>query len=148
MTKLTENTERRNQTGHLINSMLKDSKHLLAMLLEVSAIQHENTTKRDRKLLDDFCQALVDYIAAGHFGLFQRVTDGKERRKKVADFVVKIYSKIEQSTQISLGINERYRSSKNKIDLSNLQQDFSQLAEHITLRMDLEDQLIKQLMSI
>ena len=138
--------ERRGQASDLIDHMLAERHQLLALLLQVSGIKMDAPAKADHDLLNEFCQVLVDYIAAGHFGLYERIIEKKERRKGVSDLAVKIYPVIDETTQLSLAFNERYDSAKAGRDLSHLPQDLSRLGEALTARIELEDQLISRML--
>ena len=137
--------ERRSETPELIEHMLVERNQLLALLLKVSGIKTDSPSETDRDLLNEFCQVLVDYIAAGHFGLYERIIEKKERRKSVSDLAVKIYPYIDETTQLSLSFNERYDSANKSTDFSHLPQDLSRVGEALTARMELEDQLINQM---
>lgn len=139
--------ERRSKTPQLIDHMLAERNQLLALLLQVSGIKMDAPKKSDNDLLNEFCQVLVDYIAAGHFGLYERIIEKKERRKSVSDLAVKVYPFIDETTQLSLAFNERYDSSNHSTEFSKLPQDLSRLGEALTTRMELEDQLINQMLA-
>ena len=140
----TEN-ERRSSTPSLISNMLDERQQLFTLLLQVYKIEPLNTPESDMDLLNEFCQVLVDYIAAGHFGLYERIIEGRERRKKVAAIAMKIYPKIEDTTQLALRFNEKYAPDKAARDFSEIQQDLSRLGEELTSRIELEDRLLKEL---
>ena len=93
--------------------------------------------------LEEFDQVLVDYIAAGHFGLYERIAEGKERRKAVSNLAIEIYPRIKQTTEIALAFDEKYNSENDQQDLSKLQGDLSHLGEELATRIELEDQLIQ-----
>lgn len=136
--------ERRRYSTHLINNMLDERKQLLALLLQLSELDGNDPDESDSELVQDFCQVLVDYIAAGHFGLYQRIASGTERRREVVELSKNIYGDIEKSTQAALEFNEKY-DSENR-NLSSLPQDLSSLGEQLTTRIELEDQLIARLL--
>ena len=96
--------------------------------------------------LEEFVQVLVDYIAAGHFGLYQRIAEGKERRKAVSELAVQIYPRIERTTEVALAFDEKYNPENSSKDLSQLQQDLSLLGEELSTRIELEDQLINSIL--
>ena len=137
--------ERRSYTPGLISNMLKERQQLLALLLQTSRIEPENTPETDLDLLNEFCQVLVDYIAAGHFGLYERIIEGRERRKKVMDIAAQVYPEIENSTQTALSFNEKYAPDKTNRDFNKLHEDLSILGEELTSRIELEDRLISEL---
>ncbi|MGD9000364.1 MAG: Rsd/AlgQ family anti-sigma factor, partial [Granulosicoccaceae bacterium] len=58
-----------------------------------------------RERLDEFCQILVDYLAIGHFGLYQRIINGEERRDNVRELARKLYPDIANTTETALDFN-------------------------------------------
>ena len=140
-----ETVERRGGTSELISNMLTERNQLLALLLQASSMGAGNGEDLDRELLNEFCQVLVDYIASGHFGLYERIVEGTERRRSVADLAVKLYPRIEKTTQAALAFNEKYDADRETIDTSRLHEELSILGEELTNRIELEDQIIKKL---
>ena len=146
MSRASERTERRERTSNQIRSMLDERQELLSLMVELSEDCPKTGVRDGDERLNEFCQMLVDYIAAGHFGLYKRIADGRERRRGVADLAVQVYSKIEKTTGHALAFNEKYEPArKKKIDLSGLATDLSQLGEALAARIELEDQLISQI---
>ena len=125
--------------------MLAKRNQLLSFLIECSAFKSGNTADLDREVLNEFCQILVDYIASGHFGLYERIVEGTERRRGVAELAVKLYLLIDKTTQIALAFNEKYDPELKTLDISNLHEDLAKLGEELTNRIELEDQIIQKL---
>lgn len=140
---LDEVQERRGSSNELIQHMLKERHQLLSLMLQVSTEQAEEESIQAIPDLEEFVQVLVDYIAAGHFGLYERISEGKERRKAVSDLAVEIYPRIEQTTQIALAFDEKYNPENNNTNTNHFQADLSKLGEELTTRIELEDQLIE-----
>ena len=140
---LNEVQERRTGSQELIQHMLKERNQLLALLLQVSSDSSHHESEQLITDLEEFVQVLVDYIAAGQFGLYERIAEGKERRKAISELAVKIYPRIEQSTQIALAFDEKYNPDKEDRQLDEFPQDVSKLGEELTTRIELEDQLIQ-----
>ena len=134
--------DRRSQSRDLIEHMLEERRQLLALLLQVSC---RKPAQPDPELLDEFCQLLVDYIAAGHFGLYQRIIARQERRRKVLDLALEVYPRIEETTRIALDFNEKYDPEKPRV-LDSIYSELSRLGEVLTSRMEFEDQLIGSLL--
>ena len=137
--------ERRSNTAELIDHMLDERKQLLSLLLHVSELKNEKLNASGEKLLDEFCQVLVDYIAAGHFGLYERIIKKQERRKNVYDQAIRIYPNIDKTTQTVLSFNDKYDTANGTRELAELQVDLSILGEDLAARIELEDQLINAL---
>ena len=138
--------DRRSNTAELIDHMLDERKQLLSLLLHVSELKNEKLNDSDEKLLDEFCQVLVDYIAAGHFGLYDRIIKKQERRKNVYDLAIRIYPGIDKTTQTVLSFNDKYDPVNGVRELAELQIDLSILGEDLASRIELEDQLINSLL--
>ena len=134
--------KRRNATSQQIKHMLDERKELLAQLLKMSELTHHGQDEPDAGLLEEFCELVVDYIAAGHFGLYQRIAEGTERRNRVTAVARKLYPKIERSTQIALAFSEKYKIDGKHDRPDKMQRDLSELGEALMTRIDLEDQLI------
>jgi regulator of sigma D len=139
--------ERRASSNQLIQEMLTERNQLLSLLLQVSVEGSENGCVKSVADLEEFNQVLVDYIAAGHFGLYQRIAEGNERRKAVIELAAQIYPRIEQTTEIALAFDEKYNPENNENELHNFEEDLSMLGEELTTRIELEDQLINLLLT-
>ena len=139
-----QTTERRGSSKQIIEHLLAERQQLLGLLLQVSDMKVENDNI-NTDVLDEFCQVTVDYIASGHFGLYERIVEGTERRRGVADLAVSLYPKIEQSTELALAFNEKYDASDKELDYSTIHEDLSLLGEHLTTRIEYEDELIQKM---
>lgn len=140
-----DTVERRGTTSQVVEHMLSERKQLLGLILLASEMTQESSGELDRELLDEFCQVLVDYIASGHFGLYERIVEGTERRRSVSDLAVKLYPRIDETTQVALAFNEKYAASRGDIDTSALHRELSELGEQLTDRIEYEDQIIQKL---
>jgi regulator of sigma D len=132
----------RPRSRKLIEDMLQERQQMLVLLWELSKFDFSVVDQTVRETLEDFQEILVDYIAAAHFGLYQRVAEGQERRQTVLEKAREIYPRIERSTELAVEFSERYESAKDDLIKTKLASDLSLLAEEITSRIDLEDQLI------
>ena len=95
----------------------------------------------------DFCQILVDYMASGHFGLYQRISDGKERRRAVIDIAEKLYPKIAKTTEDAVAFNDYFDTPSDTKRINDLSHHLSQLGETLATRIELEDRLITTLLA-
>ena len=146
---MTEDTiERRGASSELIGNMLAERDQLLGLLLQASNKSRDAGASLDHELLDEFCQVLVDYIAAGHFILYERIVEGTERRKGIAELAVNLYPLIDETTQMAVVFNEKYAADRTDIDIAHLHKDLSTLGESFTNRIEYEDQLIQKLSDI
>lgn len=143
---LDETKERRKESNHVVQSMLDERRQLLTLLMNVSSITETQLEPEDEELLEEFCQVLVDYIAAGHFGLYDRISNGRERRTTVAKIADSIYPEIQRSTQLALAFSERYKAENSNRTFTELANDLSHLGESLTTRFELEDRLIASML--
>lgn len=134
--------ERRQSSQDLITKLVTERTQMLVTFCRLAGIEPYVAVTPVQKLLQEFCQILVDYVAAGHFALYERILEGKERRKEVADIAGEIYERIAQSTQNALDFNDKYDCGDHCTELGTLSQDLSRLGEDIALRIELEDRLL------
>lgn len=143
---MTENdstgTNPRPRSRKLIEDMLAERQQMLVLLWELSKLDASEADQAMRETLEDFHEILVDYIAAGHFGLYQRISEGSERRQPVLDTAREIFPRIARTTDMAVEFSEKYEGADAKVIGAGLMSDLSVLAEEITTRIELEDRLI------
>ena len=88
---------------------------------------------------------LVDYIAVGHFSLYERIVNGTERRRELAKLALDLYPRIADTTTTALDFNDKYDCGDHFEVTDSFKSDLSHLGEELALRIDLEDKLIAQL---
>lgn len=143
MTKVSKNTPQpRATTRKLIEDMLQQRRKMLVLLWELSKLDFKQIDDTVRETVDEFLSILVDYIAAGHFGLYQRIADGSERRGPVVTRAKELYPRIERTTEAAVAFSERYEKADEKVRGARLAADLSALGEEVTTRIELEDKLI------
>ena len=143
MTKTTHaQSNARAATRKQIEDLLKQRQRTLVLLWELTKLDLRHVAETTQETLDEFLSILVDYIAAGHFGLYQRLVEGNERRGRVLEAAHETYPRIAASTEVAVAFSERYDNADQKTLDADLARDLSNLAEQLTMRIDLEDQLI------
>lgn len=143
---MTENDKRngnpRPRTKKLIDDLLQQRQNMLVMLWELSQLDLTDVDGSIKNVLEDFLEILVDYIASGHFGLYRRIAEGKERRYPVVETAKEIFPRISRTTDVAVEFSERYEAADNGRLRSDLAEDLSTLGEEVTTRIELEDRLI------
>jgi regulator of sigma D len=140
---MTENTnDRRENTGKLIQELLEERQQVWSLYCKIAAMQPFAADPGVDAKLQEFCQLLIDYISLGHFGIYQRITDGSERRKKVLEVAEQIYPRIVEATDAAVEFNDKYESLSGEDLREQLVNDLSRLGEELATRIDLEDQLL------
>lgn len=127
--------------------MVKERTEVLALYWRLAGLDPHGSSRQRasaQKLLQEFCQLLVDYIAAGHFSLYERIVNGTERRRGLAELAQDLYPRIADSTSAALDFNDKYDGDACEIGES-FKADLSRLGEELALRIELEDKLIARM---
>lgn len=141
--------ERRSSSKDLIQKLTADRTAVIALFCRVAGLEpynkQANSPEQTQALLQRFCQLLVDYIAAGHFSLYERIVNGKERRRGAAELAAKLYPDIADTTEIALDFNDKYDCEDHCQITDSFEQDLSQLGQALASRIELEDKLLRTL---
>jgi regulator of sigma D len=142
-------SERRRAGKDTVTKMVAERTEVLTLYWRLAGLEPFSDAKHEpaQKLLQEFCQLLVDYIAAGHFSLYERIINGTERRREVATLAQELYPRIADTTALALDFNDKYDGRSLSELPDSFQADLSRLGEELALRIDLEDKLIARLMA-
>ncbi len=140
--------DRRRLTKTAIDRLLEERQEVLVCYEQVAGIQPYNDKNKNKnpELLQKFSQLLMDYIAAGHFGLYQRISEGNERRRQVLEVAKKIYPSIAKTTEKALDFNDVYDKADKSAPYEAVSDRLSDLGEVLAHRIELEDKLITAMM--
>lgn len=141
-----EQRDRRSGTRTLIDKMLSERQRMLVLFERLAGVEPYADELPDDDLLQEFSQILVDYIASGHFGLYERISEGKERRRAIVNLADKLYPRIANTTQVAMEFNDVYEKSNGEGISGNLTNMLSKLGEELAVRIELEDQLISEML--
>ena len=141
-----EQSERRSGTRALIDKMLSERQRMLVLFERCAGVEPYADEKPNDELLQEFSQILVDYIASGHFGLYERICEGKERRRGIVRLAEELYPRIADTTQVAVEFNDICEQSNGEDIGGNLMKVLSKLGEELAVRIDLEDQLITEML--
>ncbi len=140
-----EQRERRSGTRTLIDKMLTERQRMLVLFERVAGVEPYADEMPNDELLQEFSQILVDYIASGHFGLYERISEGKERRRGIVKLAEELYPRIANTTQVAIEFNDVYEKANGNSISDNLSNMLSKLGEELAVRIELEDQLISEM---
>lgn len=143
--------ERRARLHNTIESLVKLRQEVVVSYCQLAGVSsfaardvEEHKVEADQ--LRRFCQIMVDYTAMGHFEVYQRIIEGKERRRAVKDVAVEVYPAIAETTDYLVDFNDKYDAFDGSgEEVSLLSTDLSKLGEVIAVRGELEDQLLNAL---
>lgn len=136
--------DRRSRSREMVEKLVAERTEMLALYCKVAGLEpyHEN---KPVKALKEFCQVIVDYVAAGHFALYERIIEGKERRKQLFKLAEELYPQIAEVSESVVSFSDKYDSEESEQELDTLSSDLSRLGEQIANRIELEDRLISRL---
>ncbi|WP_455198836.1 Rsd/AlgQ family anti-sigma factor [Kaarinaea lacus] len=137
--------ERRARSHYEINDLVECRTDALSLYSELAAQQPFKPEHETQRLLQSFCESLIDYTASAHFQLYRHIDEDRERRVPVKEIADKIYPTISNITQNILDFNDKYDCEDHCGDLNDLANDLSLIGEKLADRIELEDQLIKVL---
>jgi len=135
--------ERRARSHYEINDLVECRTDALSLYSELATQQPFKPEHETQRLLQSFCESLIDYTASAHFQLYRHIDEDRERRIPVKDIADKIYPTISQITQNILDFNDKYDCEDHCRDLNELADDLSVIGEKLADRIELEDQLIE-----
>ncbi len=137
--------ERRTSTYEMVDKWLAERQDMLVMYCQLAGTAPFTPDKSEKQQLRTFCQVLVDYMAFGHFEIYERITSGDERRGEVLRVAEEVYPRIAEVTEFAVAFNDKYDTSDHEQALDKLDKDLSVLGEELASRIELEDRLITSL---
>tara|TARA_Y100001934_G_scaffold281070_1_gene389608 strand:- start:1210 stop:1632 length:423 start_codon:yes stop_codon:yes gene_type:complete len=100
--------DRRKGAQSVVEQKLAERQEMLALFSKLAGLEPYGSGKSSVEQLKQFCQILVDYIATAHFGIYERIAEGKERRQQVVDVAASIYPRVREMTDEAVRFNDRY----------------------------------------
>ena len=96
--------------------------------------------------LQRFCEILVDYVSAGHFEVYEQLTNEAKAfgDQRGLDLAKQIYPRIEAITEVALAFNDRCDNGDCR-DNASLSEELNHLGQLLHERFELEDCLIEVL---
>jgi len=141
----TPTQERRGSSHDNIKTLVTTRTDTLSLYTQLAAKPSLNPDRPTQKLLQEFCESLIDYTASAHFQLYRHIDEKKERRQTVQAVANSVYPEISTITQKILDFNDKYDCQDTCSNLHNLKIDLSALGELLADRIEMEDQVINAL---
>lgn len=137
--------ERRQNNQHLVSELQKERKEVWSLYCQIGELKPFSSSPETQSLVTQFSQLLIDYVSLGHFGIYERLLAGNERRDSVLTVAKRIYPEFSKITDEVVSFNDKYDDSKQQFSIDDLESDLSSLGENLAKRIDLEDELCNQL---
>ena len=144
--KVSAENNRRQRQADTIKSLLTERQDVIVAMCNLAELESKDIGPEIiLENLKSFNQALVDYTALGHFEIYERIIDGKERREKVKRIANRDYPSISSTTEYFVDFNDKYEGADGQDSLVDLYKDLSSIGEAMALRIESEDQLLREL---
>ena len=135
------NTERRQQFAEQIAKLQNERQEVWSLYSNFTKLKPLSANDAVKSLLPKFAQMLVDYVSLGHFGVYEHLLAGTERRSRVLSVAKEIYPEFSSTTDAAISFNDKYDNFESMEVFEELEQDLSALGESLAKRIDLEDKL-------
>jgi len=142
-----DSVERRGITQDLIRKLIEERQEMLVNFCGVAGLDPYSPDKPTKESLKEFCEIMVDYLALGHFEVYPRISEGRERRQQMVKLADQLYPKIAQASTHAIEFNDKYDQKQDNLNLTELPIDLSTLGETLAARIELEDQLIHSMLN-
>lgn len=143
LNRLTEISHRFAGRVDAIDRWLDSRKNLLVRYLQLTGAPHADTALPGRAAIAGFCDALVDYVSAGHFEIYEQLLEQAEHcGSDTVERYRLIYPQIAASTDAALAFNDRYGGEGSEEQMASFDRDLAALGSQLVDRFDLEDALI------
>lgn len=129
----------------LLRKMLAERQQVLVLYHRLAELQPFSEVEPVQAVLQPFCQVMLDYLALGHFEVYQSLEESctdPERHERAQDLVERLYPRIAATTERAVEFNDRYDAELHPDDLAILDDDLSRLGEALAERIELEDRLL------
>ena len=144
--KISAEENRRTRQTQTINNLLNERQQVLVSMCELAELEAgEVSAETVIHNLRNFNQRLVDYTAMGHFEIYERIIDGKERRGNIKLVADRVYPSISDTTQLFVEFNDKYDGADESESLVDLYRDLSQIGEAMAERIESEDMLLREI---
>jgi len=144
--RISDEENRRTRQTQTINSLLQERQQVLVSMCELAELEARDVAAETViRNLQNFNQQLVDYTALGHFEIYERIVEGKERRGNIRKVADRVYPQISKSTELFVDFNDKYDGADEAESLTNLYRDLSSIGEAMAERIESEDMLLREI---
>lgn len=144
--KISKEDDRRARLSHTIKELLDERQDVLVGYCELAMLDASKAPLKEiLGKLKLFNQMLVDYAALGHFEIYQRIMEGKERRQSIQAIAHEIYPIITRTTDFFVDFNDKYEGADDDDSITPLAEDLNLIGEAMASRIEKEDKLLREM---
>lgn len=125
--------------SHVIDKWLLERQALLVSYCSLAGINHQTECLPDADEISDFCSALLDYLSAGHFEIFELLVENDEKGQQLKE---DLYPQLTKTTDAALSFNDKFAEAVSAEQASGFDVALATLGETLEERFALEDELI------
>ena len=125
--------------SQVVDRWLMDRQALLVSFCELAGINKQSESLPDADEIANFCSALLDYLSAGHFEVFDFLVEDDDEGLDLKD---KLYPKLTKTTDAALAFNDTFAQAVTPDQAAGFDAALAQLGETLEERFALEDELI------
>ena len=135
-------SERRRRMQCAIDQLIEQRREVLVAYCELAGRERFDAPQVVHPRLRRLCQLIIDYTALGHFEIYERIIEGRERREQVRDTALRVYPALAETTDVLVDFNDKYDVLDERDTMEQLGQDLSLLGETFAVRIELEDEIL------
>ena len=129
-----------------IDRWLESRKDLLVQFLGLTKSRDNPGALPAKADIAAFFDALVDYVSAGHFEIYEDLLEKAENAGTEALALAKqLFPQFSVSTDTVLAFTDRYSDASDEYMVTHFDADLAKLGADLTERFELEDKLISAL---
>ncbi|WDT85825.1 sigma D regulator [Alteromonas sp. 009811495] len=125
--------------SHVIDKWLLERQALLVSYCSLAGINQQTECLPDADKISDFCSALLDYLSAGHFEIFELLVENDEKGQQLKE---DLYPQLTKTTDAALSFNDKFAEAVSAEQASGFDVALATLGETLEERFALEDELI------
>lgn len=129
-----------------LDHWLTSRKELLVLYCKLSLVPNRREALPNADDIAQLCNALVDYVSAGHFEIYEQLLDVAEKRGKQAQQLAKqLFPRIISSTDALVNFGEQYGDHTDDSLSEEFERDLAAVGQLLEERFEYEDALIEAL---
>lgn len=125
--------------SQVIDKWLLDRQALLVSYCKLAGINAHDDCLPDADEISEFCGALLDYLSAGHFEVFEILVEDDTSGLTLKE---ELYPRLAKTTDTALSFNDAFADAISIEQAAKLDDALADLGETLEERFALEDELI------
>lgn len=127
----------------LVRRWLQDRQALILLMMEVRGEQAVPDAAPMAQRVQGLCEALLDYVSAGHFEIYDELLAEAEQRGSLhLASGLALYPQLQASTDVVLRFNDLHEGPAETDLLATLSQELAELMPALEQRFEIEDRMI------